>query len=305
MVEHLNFSKLLEGSADESDLGWTLCFIGDSQQTKLSELVHELKDEFSATGDGKKISSGFSYWGVVPTIKWADTCADKFYPVMRESIQSFRPRWRQIYSDYIQTQKFHYVSLGVGTGEKDYQVLTSLLLNQPELLYFPVDMSSTMLRMAIQKVTELEQLKGSQVLPIQIDFSNEKRVENLRSLLDHIVPGHPVLFSLLGNTLANFQYDTKLFKTLSKLMRPDDLLLLEVAATKDLHNQTVQEAAREYAKIESFKKFVASALLQNTDLHLDLSNLIFQSSIEENKAILIKVIYRNSKKETMVLPDLR
>jgi L-histidine Nalpha-methyltransferase len=88
-------------------------------------------------------------------------------------------------------------------------------------------------------------------------------------------------------------------------MRDKDLLLIEVAATKELDNQTIQAAAAEYAKIESFKKFVTSALLQNTDLHIDLGNLIFRPSVEENKAILIKVIYRNLTKETLrvMLPD--
>ncbi|MEG4446086.1 hypothetical protein QUB47_30125 [Microcoleus sp. AT9_B5] len=78
-----------------------------------------------------------------------------------------------------------------------------------------------------------------------------------------------------------------------------------MAATKDLDNQTIQAAAAEYAKIESFKKFVTSALLQNTDLHIDLGNLIFRPSVEENKAILIKVIYQNLTKETLrvMLPD--
>jgi L-histidine Nalpha-methyltransferase len=305
MVNHLNFAELLEFSANDSDLGWTLCFIGDNQQTKLAELVRELKDDFSDKGDGKRISSGFSYWGVDPTIKWAETCSDIFYPVMRQSIQSFRSRWRRIYSDNLQARKFHYVSLGVGTGEKDCHILASLLRHQPNLLYFPVDMSSTMLRMAIQEVTKLEQLKRSHILPIQIDFSDERRIENLRNLVEHIVPDEPVLFSLLGNTLANFQFDAKLLKTLSKLMRPDDMLLLEVAATEDLVDQTAQEAAKEYANIESFKRFVTSALLQNTDLNIGLNNLLFQASIEESKAILIKIIYQNSTKETIrvMLPD--
>ncbi|HBE34044.1 MAG TPA: hypothetical protein DDW76_37515 [Cyanobacteria bacterium UBA11369] len=159
--------------------------------------------------------------------------------------------------------------------------------------------------MAIQEVTGIEQLMRRHILPIQIDFSDPRRVENLRKLLDQIVPNHPVLFSLLGNTLANFQDDMRLLKILSRLMRDKDLLLIEVAATKDLDNQTVQAAAAEYARIESFKKFVTSALLQNTDLHIDLGNLIFQSSVEDNKAILIKVIYQNSTKETIrvMLPD--
>ncbi|HAZ44689.1 MAG TPA: hypothetical protein DDW76_37510 [Cyanobacteria bacterium UBA11369] len=90
MLQYPDLGKLLQCPTDSSDLGWTLCFIGDSQQTKLAELVQELKGDFSQTGDGKQILSGFSYWGIGPTIAWDKTCADPFYPVMKESIQSFR-----------------------------------------------------------------------------------------------------------------------------------------------------------------------------------------------------------------------
>ncbi|MEG4499629.1 L-histidine N(alpha)-methyltransferase [Microcoleus sp. F10-C6] len=304
MSQYPDFGKLLEDPTDESDLGWTLCFIGDSQQTKLAELVQHLKGDFSQTGDGKQILSGFSYWGIGPTIAWDKTCADPFYPVMKDSIQSFKSRWRQIFNK-IEEQDFYYVSLGVGNGKKDGHILTSLLDKQPNLFYFPVDMSAAMLRMAIQEVTGIDKLIRRHILPIQIDFCEHNKVDNLRKLIDQIVPNQPVLFSFLGNTLANFHDDLGLLKIISRLMRDKDLLLIEVAATKDLDNKTIQAAAEEYARIDSFKKFVTSALLQNTDLHIDLGNLIFQPSVEENKAILIKVIYRNSSQKTLrvMLPD--
>lgn len=60
----LNFVKLLENSINEPGLGWTLCFIGEDQSNKLAELTQELRGEFSTTGDGKEILSGFSYWGI-------------------------------------------------------------------------------------------------------------------------------------------------------------------------------------------------------------------------------------------------
>ena len=52
-------------------------------------------------------------------------------------------------------------------------------------------------------------------------------------------------------------------------MRDQDLLLLEVATTKSLDEHTANRAALEYRNISSFKNFATSALLQNTDLHLD------------------------------------
>ncbi|MGF1933681.1 MAG: L-histidine N(alpha)-methyltransferase [Nostoc sp. ChiQUE02] len=301
----LNFVKLLENSINEPGLGWTLCFIGEDQSNKLAELTQELRGEFSATGDGKEILSGFSYWGIGPTIAWDHACNDRFYLVMKESIESFRYRWHQIHANNIRDQKYHYVSLGVGTGEKDQNILGLLLNSNPDLLYFPVDMSSEMLRLGVQRATRGSQLQGSHVLPIQVDFSIERNVDELRKLLDKVINDSPVLFSLLGNTLANFQRDTELLQSLSKLMRPEDRLLLEVATTEDLSEEAAQKAAKEYAKTRSFKEFVTSALLQNTDLHIDLNSVFFDGSIETDRGILIKILYRNltGNKIEVVLPD--
>ncbi len=304
MIYHRNFAELLEDSSDNADLGWTFCFVGDNPQTKLAELVTALKGDHD--GNGKQILSGFSYWGIGPTIAWINTCADHFYPVMmmQQSIKSFRTRWQQIYSDSLEFQGYHYVSLGVGTGEKDYHILNSFLDENPESLYFPVDMSSTMLRVAILEVLCIEKLRRSQILPIQLDFSDERRIRDLRRMIGQILPKEPVLFSLLGNTLANFQDDVSLLNALSQLLRPNDLLLLEVAITKELDDQSVTAAA-EYSGIESFKKFITSALLQNTDLHIDLNNVFFQASVEKDKAILVDILYKNSTEETVriMLPD--
>jgi uncharacterized SAM-dependent methyltransferase len=150
-----------------------------------------------------------------------------------------------------------------------------------------------MLRLGVQQATRGSQLKGTHLLPIQIDFSIERNVRELRKLLDKVVNDSPVLFSLLGNTLANFQQDTELLQTLSQLLRPEDKLLLEVATTEDLSEEAAQKAAKEYAKTRSFREFVTSALLQNTDLHIDLNSVFFEGFVEADRAIVIKIIYRN------------
>ncbi|NMG09522.1 hypothetical protein DP117_22620 [Brasilonema sp. UFV-L1] len=143
------------------------------------------------------------------------------------------------------------------------------------------------------------------MLPIQIDFSIDRNVNELRKLLDRVVNDSPVLFFLLGNTLANFQRDTKLLQTLSQLMRREDKLLIEVGTTEELSQEVAQKAADEYARTKSFREFVTSALLQNTDLHIDLNSVFFEASIEVDKAILIKILYRNltENKIQVMLPD--
>jgi L-histidine Nalpha-methyltransferase len=304
-MEPLNFMKLLENSINEPGLGWTLCFIGEDQSKKLAELTQELRGEFSPTGDGKEILSGFSYWGIGPTIAWNNACNDRFYLVMKESIESFRYRWSQLHSNGIRDRKYHYVSLGVGTGEKDTSILNLLLNSNPDLIYFPVDMSSEMLRLGVQQAIQGTKLKGNHVFPIQIDFSIERNILELRKLFDNILNDHPIIFSLLGNTLANFQQDTELLQTLAKLMRPNDKFLIEVATTEDLNEESAQKATKEYENAKSFREFVTSALLQNTDLHIDLNSVSFEGSVETDKAIIIKILYRNmtENKIEMMLPD--
>ncbi|KAF3888790.1 MULTISPECIES: L-histidine N(alpha)-methyltransferase [Nostocales] len=304
-MESLNFMKLLENSINEPGLGWTLCFIGEDQSKKLAELTQELRGEFSETGDGKEILSGFSYWGIGPTIAWNNACHDRFYLVMKESIESFRYRWSQLYANRIGDRKYHYVSLGVGTGEKDKSILSLLLNSNPDLIYFPVDMSSEMLRLGVQQAIQETKLKGNHVFPIQIDFSIERNVSELRKLFDDILKDTPIIFSLLGNTLANFQRDTELLQTLSQIMRPDDRFLIEVATTEELNEEAAQKATKEYESAKSFREFVTSALLQNTDLHIDLNSVSFDGYIEADRAILIKILYRNltGNKIDVMLPD--
>jgi hypothetical protein len=88
-------------------------------------------------------------------------------------------------------------------------------------------------------------------------------------------------------------------------MRRDDQLIIEVATTENLSEEAAQKAAQEYAKTRSFTEFVTSALLQNTDLHIDLNSVFFEGSIEGDKAILIKILYRNltGNKIFVTLPD--
>ncbi|MGD1909504.1 MAG: L-histidine N(alpha)-methyltransferase [Rivularia sp. (in: cyanobacteria)] len=291
---NFNFEQLLDDSVNERGLGWNLCFVGgEDQSKKLTELTKNLSRGFSPVGDGKQILSGFMFWGIGPTISWAYACNDPLYLVMKEGIDSFAGRWRKIRSK-LQDKKYHYVSLGVGTGTKDKSILRLFLNSNPDLVYFPVDMSSEMLRLGIQGVVKGLPLKGSRIFPIQLDFSIEDNVIKLRKLLDKLLGDSPILFSLLGNTLANFQHDTKLLKILSKLMRHHDRFLLEVAVTEDLSEAALQEAVSEYVNSKSYKEFLTSALLHNTDLDIDLNNVFFDASVEENKAIYLKGIYRNT-----------
>ncbi|MEG3959603.1 L-histidine N(alpha)-methyltransferase [Microcoleus sp. herbarium2] len=294
--------RLLDDFFNKASLKWSLCFTGEDESSKLGELTANLKSGFSETGNGKSVPSSFSYWGIVSTLTWKEACADELYPVMKEGISSFRHRWLKIANQEITNQKYHYVSLGVGLGEKDNDILSYLYHRNNSIRYFPVDMSSTMLRLGVQNATKNIPLKGSHVLPIQIDFSLTRNIEEVSKLLEQIDNNDNKLFSLVGNTLANFPEDTKLLSNIIKLMKDGDKLLIEVATTKSLEKNAVEAAAREYESSSSFRKFVSSTLLQYTNLPIDdYENIYFESSIEpDEKAIFIKIIYRNLGDDIMV-----
>ncbi|WP_432096694.1 L-histidine N(alpha)-methyltransferase [Streptomyces sp. bgisy100] len=267
--------------------------VGEDQSQKFSQLTGELRAPFSRTGDGKRISSGFSYWGVESTVAWVHACSDLFYPVMRESIESFTRRWQRI-GTALEGQRHHYVSLGTGTGHKDHAVLERLRRGHPELRYIPVDVSPEMLRLGQREALRNLDIPAGSVVPVQLDFSSARNVLGLRRLVERLVGEEPVIYSLLGNTLANFEDDTALLALLmGQLLRPQDRFMLEVASTEQLDEAGARAAAREYRASPRFGEFVTSAVMQYTDLRIDMDSVSFGAVVEEDRSLLVKVVYRN------------
>jgi uncharacterized SAM-dependent methyltransferase len=293
----------VERAIDEAGLGWTLCFIGEDQSDKLAAVTDDLKREFSTTGDGKQFDSGTAYWGIGPALAWVRACNDPLYLVMKRGTETFPERWTRM-TGALQLP-CHYVSLGVGTGVKDRRILRDLSRTRPDLYYFPVDMSPEMLRIGIKESLGTGDIPRSRLLPIQIDFSIDGNIIELRRMLQQIVGDEPILYSLLGNTVANFQHDGQLLRTVTGLLRSQDRLLLEIATCERADADAGRLAAKEYAHSTAFKQFVTSALLQYTDLSASIETVNFVGEPEDNHAVLVKAIYRNTSKQSMPmkLPD--
>ncbi len=129
-------------------------------------------------------------------------------------MEGFADMWRALARSEGNELPAVYVSLGPGTGEKDLTVLTSLMATVQEPTYIPVDMSAEMLRLQLRARGDAA---GSlqRMVAVKLDFSVAANLRKLRVFLDRIVgEGTPILFSLLGNTLANFPDDQKLLKSL-------------------------------------------------------------------------------------------
>ena len=287
----------------DSDFPWANLTAGTDLADQLSELTGALRDPVT----GKRIESGFSYWGVESTVAWGEAVADRFYPVMRESVDSFARRWRTVAKSAM-GQDLHYVSLGPGTGEKDFVVLDHMLREKPDIAFVPVDMSPEMMRFLVHQPFRALPLNPVRLMPLQLDFSEEANVRQLRNRLDWVLPDQDFLFSLLGNTLANFDEDAELLRMLcSILLRPKDRLMLEIATTSSVTKEDIARAADEYRRSRRFREFVTCSLQHYTDLTVDLNGpgLEFDGAVEEGRGIAITMQYRNTTDEAVyiTLPD--
>jgi uncharacterized SAM-dependent methyltransferase len=302
---HRNLIHSLLAVLDETHFPWPLVLVGEDQAAKLALLTGDLRRPESSTGDGKRITSGFSYLGAEPAIAWVTACSDRLYPVMRESIESFGQRWHEV-RPALGRGPYHYVSLGPGDGQKDAVILRDLRRDNPRLSYIAVDMSSEMLRLGVGDVVRQLELSRNCILPVQLDFSAPDNVARLRHLLDKVFGAEPILFSLLGNTVANFEDDAHLLRLLSRtLLRPHDRLALEVATTERLGADLAEEAASEYGRSRTFREFVTSALMHYTDLQIDMDSVLFAGNMVGQRALMVKIIYANTsgRATRITLPD--
>jgi uncharacterized SAM-dependent methyltransferase len=195
----------------------------------------------------------------------------------------------------------HYVSLGPGDGQKDGVIIADLR-RDTDLRYVPVDASTEMLRLAVRELTRRHTLPADRVLALSWDFSVRDNLAALRRLLDD----RPVLFSLLGNTLANFDADADLLRLLStELLRPQDRLLLEVATAPALTAGDAATAAAEYEASPAFGDFVTSALRRYTDLRVDHDSVEYVGRVEGVRALRVTMTYRNrtGRDIPITLPD--
>lgn len=287
------------------DFAWSVTLVGEDQSDKLATLAQHLDDGHSASGDGKRVPSGYAYWGIGPTIAWFNASNDPTYMVIKVGTEMFRRQWRSI-SPLVTDECVHLVSLGVGTGAKDGMFLETMRRANPSMLYIPVDMSAEMLRTGSRTAVRDAHFPLDRSLGLQIDLSLDGNLEELKLFLDRLVGEEPVLYSLVGNTVANFDDDKEFLNGIARVLRPQDRMLVEFATTENLSDEAVRAAEAEYRQTRGFVEFVASAVRYNTDLKIDLDQIRFTGSVED-ESILLKVYWQNASGEDlrMLIPGSR
>ncbi|HEX6353143.1 L-histidine N(alpha)-methyltransferase, partial [Actinophytocola sp.] len=187
---------------------------------------------------------------------------------------------------------------------KDAVLVADLSHVNRDLCYLPVDASEELLHLAVRRLVRGLELPTDRIMSLPWDFTLRENVRALRRLLDDLFGQTPVLFSLLGNTIAHLDADTEALELIAtELLRPGDRLLLEVEATSGLGDGLAAMAADEHARSTVFGEFVTSALRHHTDLDAEPAGVELHGTVEGDRALLVKTMYRADEDFTITLPN--
>jgi L-histidine N-alpha-methyltransferase len=274
----------------------------DDQTARFIGLTEDLGRGFDSAGNGKRITSGHAYTGTSAAVAWASACRDPLGATPRYSIETFADRWRGLRS-CVPAEPCHYVSLGPGDGRKDGVLLEDLSVANPDVCYLPVDTSDDLLHLAIRGLISRVGVAPDRVMSLPWDFTRRESLAELRRLLDELFGTTPMLFSLLGNTLGHFDDDTAVLGRTATLLRPGDRLLLEVEATTAVSEGLATLAALEQSQSPTYGEFVTSALGHHTDLVVSANEVEVRGSVEPDRALLTKTLYRADEDMVLTLPN--
>lgn len=254
---------------------------------------------------GRHIADGYQYVGGFPADMWRLATSDLRYKTLSHGINTFPERWRTLQQQM--DQPLHYISIGPGTGEKDNRILTHLqqlaASEGRSIVYMPVDISSDLLKVSFEKsMVEIDE-DVVDLLPMELDITEEEAIETLRALRPAFPGGGGVLVSLLGNTLANFRDDNGMLTRIGGLLSdPEDVLLLEVATTPEATKDLAEVAEEEYEGSLAFRNFVMAALSQYTDCISSSGSVVYEAAVRSGK-IEVSALFAPEKDRVIHLTD--
>ena len=255
----------------QTDTGMAVGLWDLQKVTRMGEVMDAIK---GVGGQPKHIKDGYQYVGGFPARTWRLATADDHYKTLSYGIESFHKRWRPI-SEKL-TVPYHYVSIGPGTGEKDRAILNHLqsLASGESFVYVPVDISPELLRISLDVTMRDLDPRQTEVLPVELDITADNALTHLSVVLDMLRGDTPILFSLLGNTLANFDDDRSMLARIASLLTVgNDRLFLEIATTDEATERAARRAASEYEGSLSFHQFAIATLREYTNIHLGLGEV--------------------------------
>lgn len=200
-------------------------YLAESPENRRSRIIYHIKRH-------ELIPCEHLYATARGASNWIELCQAPLYDVHSKSVKFLSLHigdiLKSIGMDFVQSSP-DYVSLGPGNGEKDAIILCGILQTMvdvethEEIYYYPLDVSISMLSRAIKRVTREKLVNQSiYVKAMHSEFSN---LEIFKPVYAYRTA--PNLFSLLGNTIGNLQYEVDFLRKIYRAMFEEDILLLE------------------------------------------------------------------------------
>jgi uncharacterized SAM-dependent methyltransferase len=204
------------------------------------------------------LDSSIAYKEKESTNAFINFAADRDYPGGKTALDLIKAHRDEILDNVIDGEEkpLRIISLGIGDGKKDGEIIKSLLnkFSMP-IEYCVVDKSRNMARKGINYVRTVLDNKNAMVdiIFVDADFQeldnkgnyddqDERNEFNVRFGNDRVN-----LILLLGNTLGNFQ-ESPLLNTINSIMHPGDWLLID----NQLKKPGKLSAKEEQALIDSY-----------------------------------------------------
>ncbi len=159
------------------------------------------------------------------------------------------------------------VSLGPGDGRDDIEIIGVFSSSESQIQYIPVDISIELLKLTIANMSPYVDI------PIGVQGDFEGGQEFIYKVLSkHAHP--PILFSILGGTIGNLDYDEPhFFAGFKKLLSDDNYLLFDVPLAGPSWNEEHEPRLNIETYSEGFRRFLSGAVYQwnSTSIHQDLN----------------------------------
>ena len=196
------------------------------------------------------------------TLAIASDSAFKLRQMRREALEQVRPEIETL------------VSLGPGDGELDQDIVDTLTNRLPKVRYIPVEISSGLLAMSVQK------LKRNVDIPVAILGDFETGLRQVEQALDEYdCRPKPVLFSLIGGTLGNLdRAGSGFLDGFSRHMQPGDGLLLDVPLAGPAWSAAADPRMAKDHFNDPFRRFLAGGVAR---LNKDVSTAAYKSWFDE------------------------
>lgn len=244
--------------------GWLL----DEKFVEILFNIHEgneaLARAFEACIGTRQLTEKFNYWGRAETRAWLDLCNDRRYKPYGLSVQFLDSHIDTIVADVRATgaQDIDIVCLGVGSGEKEENILKGVLRarqDQARVDMYAVDSSIDMLAVSMAHFVHAFEEHRNRVRFVGIlgDFHELPRV---RHIYDRASTN---LFVMLGNTLGNYP-EGPLLESLRLAMDNGDCVLIDSeltpASEKGYSLEKVERRLRSSYEFDKYLEHAATPL---------------------------------------------